>query len=307
MTSRPAPTRALVGTNLGLVYVIWGSTYLGIAVAIETAQPLWAMGVRVTGSGVLLTLALVIFKGPRVLKVPRREAVSAACLGLVMLTVGIGSVSLGERYVPIGVAALLVATGPMWAVLIRTVTGDRPHAFTWMGVAVGLFGLVMLLRPTGEGMSTERITWSILILVGALIWTLGSFMAPKLSLPRDPLVLVAYEMTFGGAFFFLWSRLLHENVDLAVISTRSWVAIAYLMTAGVVGFTAFTWLITHVPLSLATTNAYVNPVVALFLGWVVLQQQITLSLVLGGALTLAGVALVMTGERSGARMKVESG
>ncbi len=306
MTSRPAPTRALVGTNLAIVYIIWGSTYLGIAVAIETAQPMWAMGVRVTGAGLLMTLVVAIFKGPRVLKVPLREAVSGAGLGLVMLTAGIGSVAMGERYVPIGVAALLVATGPLWGVLFRTVTGDRPHAFTWIGVAVGLLGLVMLLRPTGEGMSVDRITWSLVILCGQVIWTLGSFMAPKMTLPRDPLVLVAYEMTFGGVFFFLWSRLLHENVDLSVISTRSWVAILYLTTAGVVGYTGFTWLITHVPLSLAMTYAYVNPVVALFLGWLVLQQQITLALVLGGALTLAGVALVVTGERTGARMKVES-
>ncbi len=305
MTSRPAPTRALVGTNLAIVYIIWGSTYLGIAVAIETAQPMWAMGVRVTGAGLLMTLVVAIFKGPRVLKVPLREAVSGAGLGLVMLTAGIGSVAMGERYVPIGVAALLVATGPLWGVLFRTVTGDRPHAFTWIGVAVGLLGLVMLLRPTGEGMSVDRITWSLVILCGQVIWTLGSFMAPKMTLPRDPLVLVAYEMTFGGVFFFLWSRLLHENVDLSVISTRSWVAILYLTTAGVVGYTGFTWLITHVPLSLAMTYAYVNPVVAVFLGWLVLQQQITLALVIGGSLTLAGVALVVAGERSGGRMKVE--
>lgn len=300
------PSRAAVWTNLWLVYIIWGSTYLGIAIAIETAQPMWSMALRLSGAGALMALILAVTRGPRVLRVPVREAASASLLGIMMLTGGIGVVALAERYVPIGVAALLVATSPLVGVILRSVTGDRPHVLTWVGIAVGLIGLALLLRPTGEGFTTDRIVWSGLILVGQVLWALGSFLTPKIRVPRDPLVLVSYEMFFGGLCFFLWSRLLSEKVDVSVISTRSWLAITYLTIAGVVGYGAFTWLITHVPLSLAMTYAYVNPIVALTLGWLVLQQEISQSIVIGGAFTLVGVGLVVTGERSAVRKRTEA-
>jgi len=300
------PSRAAVWTNLWLVYIIWGSTYLGIAIAIETAQPMWSMALRLSGAGALMALILALTRGPRVLRVPVREAVSASLLGVMMLTGGIGVVALAERYVPIGVAALLVATSPLVGVILRSVTGDLPHVLTWVGIGVGLLGLALLLRPTGEGFTTERIVWSGLILVGQVLWALGSFLTPKIRVPRDPLVLVSYEMFFGGLCFFLWSRLLNEQVDTSVISTRSWLAITYLTIAGVVGYGAFTWLITHVPLSLAMTYAYVNPIVALTLGWLVLQQEISQSIVIGGVFTLAGVGLVITGERSVVRKRTEA-
>ena len=306
MPTTVPPSRAAVWTNLWLVYIIWGSTYLGIAIAIETAQPMWSMALRLSGAGALMALILALTRGPRVLRVPVREAASASLLGIMMLTGGIGVVALAERYVPIGVAALLVATSPLVGVILRSVTGDRPHVLTWVGIAVGLIGLALLLRPTGEGFTTERIVWSGLILVGQVLWALGSFLTPKIRVPRDPLVLVSYEMFFGGLCFFLWSRLLNERVDVSVISTRSWLAITYLTIAGVVGYGAFTWLITHVPLSLAMTYAYVNPIVALTLGWLVLQQEISQSIVIGGAFTLVGVGLVITGERSAVRKRTEA-
>ena len=306
MPTTVPPSRAAVWTNLWLVYIIWGSTYLGIAIAIETAQPMWSMAIRLSGAGALMALILALTRGPRVLRVPVREAASASLLGVMMLTGGIGVVALAERYVPIGVAALLVATSPLVGVILRSVTGDLPHVLTWVGIAVGLIGLALLLRPTGEGFTTERVVWSGLILVGQVLWALGSFLTPKIRVPRDPLVLVSYEMFFGGLCFFLWSRLLNERVDVSVISTRSWLAITYLTIAGVVGYGAFTWLITHVPLSLAMTYAYVNPIVALTLGWLVLQQEISQSIVIGGAFTLVGVGLVITGERSAVRKRAEA-
>jgi len=223
-----------------------------------------------------------------------------------MLTGGIGVVALAERYVPIGVAALLVATSPLMGVVLRSATGDRPHVLTWVGIAVGLLGLGLLLRPSSEGFTTDRLVWSGLILLGQILWAAGSFLTPKLRVPRDPLVLVSYEMFFGGLCFFLWSRLINEKVDISVISTRSWLAIAYLTVAGVVGYGAFTWLITHVPLSLAMTYAYVNPIVALTLGWFVLHQEVSQSIVIGGVFTLAGVGLVITGERSVVRKRTEA-
>ena len=306
MPTTVPPSRAAVWTNLWLVYLIWGSTYLGIAIAIETAQPLWSMAIRLSGAGALMALILALTRGPRALRVPVREAVSASLLGVMMLTGGIGVVALAERYVPIGVAALLVATSPLMGVVLRSATGDRPHVLTWVGIAVGLLGLGLLLRPSSEGFTTDRLVWSGLILLGQILWAAGSFLTPKLRVPRDPLVLVSYEMFFGGLCFFLWSRLINEQVDISVISTRSWLALAYLTVAGVVGYGAFTWLITHVPLSLAMTYAYVNPIVALTLGWFVLHQEVSQSIVIGGVFTLVGVGLVITGERSVVRKRTEA-
>ena len=301
MTSVSPPSQRAVWTNLWLVYILWGSTYLGIALAIETAPPMWAMGLRITGAGVVMAIALAIVRGWHVLKVPVRQAVAGGLLGAGMLSGGIGVIALAERYVPIGVAALLVATAPLWGVLLRTVTGDRPHVLTWIGILIGIVGLTYLLRPTGQGFTTQQLVWALLIVVGQILWSTGAFLTPRIDVPRDPLVLVAYEMGIGGLFFFLWSRLLNEQVDVAAISARSWFGIVYLLIAGVVGYAAYTWLLTHVPLSLAQTNAYVNPVVAAILGWIVLGQSITLALVIGGAITLLGVALVVTGERSATR------
>jgi drug/metabolite transporter (DMT)-like permease len=127
----------------------------------------------------------------------------------------------------------------------------------------------------------------------------GAFLTPRVGVPRDALVLVAYEMGLGGLAFFVWSALAGEHVDLAVITNRSWFGIVYLTIAGVVGYAAYTWLLTHVPLSLAQTNVYVNPVVAAILGYLVLGQSVTWALLIGGGVSLVGVALVVTGEKRG--------
>jgi len=292
-------SRAAVWTNLWLVYIIWGSTYLGIALAIESAPPWWAMGVRITGAGILMALTLSVIRGPLVLRVPLRQAVNGGLLGAMMLTGGIGMIALAERYVPIALAALLVAASPLWGVLLRSVTGDRPHLLTWLGIGVGLLGLLLLLQPTTSGLSGQQVLWCAIVVVGQVLWVFGAFLTPRVGVPRDALVLVAYEMGLGGLAFFVWSALARENVDLSVITNRSWFGIIYLTIAGVVGYAAYTWLLTHVPLSLAQTNVYVNPVVAAILGYLVLGQSVTWALLIGGAVSLVGVALVVTGEKRG--------
>jgi len=297
VTSAQTASRAAIWTNLWLVYIIWGSTYLGMALAVETAPAMWSMGVRVVVAGALLALVLRITRGPGALRVSLREAVGGSLLGAMMLTGGIGAIALAERYVPIGVAALLVASAAMWGVFLRTATGDAPHALTWLGIGLGLLGIVLLVQPAGSGFDSRQIMWSLLIVLGQFLWALGSFLTPRVTVPRDPLVLVVYEMGLGGLAFFVWSLLLREQVDLATISTRSWIGIGYLATAGIVGYAAFTWLLAHVPLSLAQTNVYVNPVVAALLGLVVLGQSITWALVVGGVVCLGGVALIIAGER----------
>ena len=295
---RQAPSRAVVATRLGLVWVIWGSTYLAIAIMIETVPPMFGMGTRFVLAALVLALLLLVFKGWRSIVVPWREIASAAGLGILMLSSGIGIVALAERYVPTGVAALLAASVPMWGTLIRAISGDRPHRLTWIGIAIGLVGIAILVKPAPEGMSRDRVVWSLILIGGQILFVIGSSFTPRLPTPRDPLLLVMYEMFFGGLAFFIWSSMFNEHFELSQVSTRSAAAVLYLTAAAIVGYGSYTWLLTHVPLSLALTYAYVNPLVAVSLGWLVLGEAVTWGLAIGGAITLIGVILVIQGERN---------
>ena len=295
---RAQASRAVIATRLGLVWVIWGSTYLAIAIMLESIPPMFGMGTRFVLAAVLLAGFIVVFRDRRALTVPWQEIASAAGLGILMLSSGIGIVALAERYIPTGVAALLAASVPMWGTLIRAIAGDRPHRLTWIGIAIGLVGIIILVRPSSDGMSRDRVVWSLILLGGQILFVLGSFFTPRVPTPRDPLVLVTYEMFFGGLAFFIWSRMFSEHFDLSAVTSRSAIALLYLSFAAIVGYGSYTWLLTHVPLSLALTYAYVNPLVAVTLGWLVLGEAVTWALAIGGAITLIGVILVIQGERN---------
>ena len=306
----PAPaSSAAVWSALWVVYLIWGSTYLAIAIAIESMPPLLALGTRFLAAAALLALFLGVRRGPRVLVVPWPEVRGAAVVGVLLLGIGIGTLTLAERYVPTGVAALLVAVVPLWVVLLRAGTGDRPHLITWTGVVLGLAGVAVLVLPgehveaVGGATSAQRTLWSLLVLASSACWAIGSFLQPRIRTPRDPLVLTTYEMVAGGIALCLVGVLRGERLtDFADATVRSWSGWIYLVTFGsLLGFTAFVWLLSHAPLSLVTTYAYVNPVVAVALGFLVLAEPLTVGVVVGGAIVVAGVVLVVSGERVGGR------
>ena len=173
---------AAVWTALGLVYVIWGSTYLAIAITVETAPPLLSMGLRFIVAATVLALFLAIRRGPRSLRASPREISSSVFVGVMLLSIGLGGITLAERYVPTGVAALIVAIVPLWIVLLRTATGDRPRLTTWIGVALGLVGLAVLVLPhdSSAPVSSQQTLWSLIILFTAGCWAIGSFMQPRL-------------------------------------------------------------------------------------------------------------------------------
>jgi drug/metabolite transporter (DMT)-like permease len=306
--ARTAASPAAVWSALWVVYLIWGSTYLGIAVAIESMPPLLALGTRFLAATALLALFLAVRRGPRTLLVPWAEVRGAALVGVLLLGCGIGFLTLAERYVPTGVAALLVAVVPLWVVLLRVGSGDRPHLVTWVGVAVGLVGVAVLVLPgdhvdaVGGASAAQRTVWSLLIMLGSACWAIGSFLQPRIRTPRDQLVLTTYEMLTGGLALCLVGLARGERfTDFAEATTRSWAGWAYLVTFGsLLGYTAFVWLLSHAPLSLVTTYAYVNPVVAVALGFLVLGEQLTAGVLIGGAIVVVGVVLVVSGERRGA-------
>ncbi|HEX5017565.1 MAG TPA: EamA family transporter [Actinomycetes bacterium] len=288
-------------TALGIVYIVWGSTYLGIRVVVEVAQqpPLFPTGLRFVIAGCVLATAVAIHRGWRALRVPLREAASGVVHGFLFLFCGVGMVSVAEQTVPSGLAALLVAAMPLWVVLMRTGLGkERPARLTWIGTIVGLGGIAVLARPNTQG---DVELWGVLLILFATVcWAFGVFITPRLALPNDNFVGAVYEMVGGGCVLLIAGAVTGEFADFSVadVPAEGWWAFAYLTVIGsVVAFSAFVWLLGHAPPSLVTTYAYINPVVAVFLGWLILSEPVTRPVVIGGSLAVLGVALVVRAER----------
>jgi drug/metabolite transporter (DMT)-like permease len=290
-----------VWVALATVYLIWGSTYLGIELAGETIPPLFAAGTRFVAAGLLMAVVAAARRGVHVLRVRPRELVSAALIGSLLPTAN-GIVFIAERHVPSGVAALIFGSVPLWVVLLRSVSGDRPPPAALAGVAVGFGGVALLVRPSGGAP-----LWSMLLVLGAaLMWTVGSFLSSRLSLPSDPFVAVAIEMLAGGAIM-LPIALATTHPHVTAFSARSLFGWAYLVFAGsIVAYTAYAWLLDNAPISTVATYAYVNPVVAIALGALVLHESLTWTIGVGALLVLACVALVLRTERRPAAARASS-
>ena len=294
-----APSAAAVWAALSTVYLAWGSTYLAIRIVVEDLPPLLSMGIRFVLAGLILG-ALVVARGGRaVLRVPRRAVAAAGLVGMLLLLGGNGGVAIAEQTVPSGLAALLVAATPLWLVVLRTVTGDRPVALSLLGTLLGFAGIGVLARPGGVDGDVQ--TWGLIAVVGATMsWAVGSFASARLPLPGDPFVAAVFEMLIGGALMLLAATAAGEWADFApaAVSTRSWLWLAYLVVVGsIAAFSAYVWLLGNAPLSLTATYAYVNPVVAVALGALVLDEAVTAQVVIGGLVVVLGVALIVSRER----------
>ncbi len=305
--SRHTAPFALVAVALGIVYVVWGSTYLGIRVVVADAPPLTSMGLRFLTAGVLLGTLLSLRDGLRVLRVTRRQLAGAALLGLMLPVLGNGLVSVGENLgAESGFTALLIAVAPLMVVVFRVVERDRPHGLTVAGVLLGFAGLAALVLAA-QGAGTVPLGPALLVLFAASCWALGSYLTPKLTLPANPFATAVFEMLVGGSVMLVVGPLAGERFDFDY-PARTWVALAYLVVFGsVVAFSSYVWLLANAPISLVATYAYVNPVVAVFLGWLILDEQPTAAMLAGGAVVVASVALVITSERRPAPPSGEPG
>lgn len=298
---RPPPPRRDLGAvwaALALVYVVWGSTYLGIRIVVETMPPFLSAGARFITAGLLLAGVVACRYGTAALRATRAQLGSAVLVGLLLILGGNGGVVLAETSVPSGLAALLVAAVPMWVVVLRASTGDRPPRRTLAGVLVGLAGLAVLTSPGLSG--AVRLSGVLLVVAASVLWSLGSFTAPRLKLPANPFTGSAYQMFAGGIAAVVVGLLRgeHRGLDPAAFSTASWVALGYLTVVGsLVGFTAYVWLLQAAPLSLVSTYAYVNPVVAVALGTLILDEALTWPIVVGGAIVVAAVGVIVSTER----------
>ena len=289
-----------IWSALGAVYVIWGSTYLAIAIAVQTLPPLFSAGLRFCLAGLVLLGFIAARHG---LRVGRDELRAAAIVGLLLIVGGNGFVVLAERTVPSGLTALIIASVPLWIVIFRRVAGDRIHVSTFIGVAVGFAGVAFLVVPRGSSGAIDA-GGLLMLLVATISWALGTFLAPRLRMPRDSLLSTGIQQLTGGIVLVVFGAAMGElaHLEPSTWSARSLLAMAYLVVFGsLVAFTAYSWLLQHAPVSLVSTYAYVNPVVAVLLGALILAEPVTPSIVLGAAIIVAAVAFIVT--REGARQR----
>jgi drug/metabolite transporter (DMT)-like permease len=283
-----------IWTALWIVYIVWGSTYLAIRYMVQTLPPLFGAGTRFVLVGAILLPVLAVRRGHAVLRPTRAQLLSCAFVGL-MLPGANAVISVAEQSVASGVAALLVASVPLWVVLLRRFGGEHVSGRSVAAVLVGFAGVALLAKPQGQATVLALLS----CVGGALMWAFGSYSSPRISLPRDPLVSVAWQSLLGGLACLLAALVAGEFGDLhpARWSTDSILGLAYLVTFGsLLAFTAYAWLLQNAPVSKVSTYAYVNPVIAVFLGWLFLSEPITATTLAGAGIIVASVALVLRVE-----------
>jgi drug/metabolite transporter (DMT)-like permease len=297
------PTRYAAGPRLWLalatIYLIWGSTYLGIAVAIESLPPFLMAAIRFAIAGVLLLAWQAIRTRGRLGRPSRRELRDSAIVGALLLGIGNGFVAFGEQTVASGIAAILVAMIPLWLVVFGWLYfRERVSRLAALGVAIGLAGVAVLVWPAGGGANAFDPLGIGILILAPIGWAHGTlFSAHRAQLPRSPLVASGLQMLAGAAVLAAEATLTGElpRLDPGAVSLQSLVAIGYLVAFGsMVAFTTYAWLLRHAPLSLVGTYAYVNPIVAVALGAIFLAEPISPRTLVASAVIVAAVAMIVT-------------
>ena len=299
------PMRARLLAAFAAVYLVWGSTYLAIRFAVETLPPLLMAGARFVIAGGVLLLWARLQQGAS--RPTRRDWVTGLVGGALLLLGGNGAVVWAEQRVPSGIAALLVAIVPLWMVLLDWMrpTGRRPAAAVFLGLGMGLLGLALLIGPDalrGEGEIDTM--GAIVLLLGSLSWAIGSVYTQRAPRPSSANNGSGAQMLAGGLCLLVVALLGGEGarLDFGGASPRSLLAFLYLVTFGsLIGFTAYVYLLAHTTAAKAATYAYVNPVVAVLLGWAFAQEPITSRTLVAAAVILAGVAIITVARDSAER------
>jgi drug/metabolite transporter (DMT)-like permease len=312
--SRHAPSSARIWAGIWVIYLVWGSTYLGIAIAIESIPPFLMAAIRFAlAGGVLLGWTLIRERGAW--RPPsRREVRDTAIVAALLLGGGMGLVAYGEQSVPSGIKALFIAMMPLWlAVFGRVFLDDRLPLMVGVGIAVGLVGVAILVWPGDASFAGVEPLHVLAVIASPMSWSLGSlFAARRARLPDRPLLATGLQMAIGSLVLLAMSLLAGEarTFDPAAITGRSIAALLYLTIVGsLFAFTVFAWLLRVAPLAKVATYAYVNPVVAVILGAIVLGEPITPRTVLAGVVIVLAVALIVTARGRAARGQpaIESG
>lgn len=298
-TTAPRPSRAQIVTAFAAVYVVWGSTYLGIKFAIRTLPPFLMAGARFLVAGAIL-YAWTRRRDPRASRPPSpAEWGWALLVGGLLLFGGNGAVVWASSSVPSGVVSLLVASVPIWMVVLEWLRprGIRPTPRVVAGLLLGFAGMALLITARGGTIGGVHVplAGALVLLAGSLSWAVGSLASRSNRLPESVMLATAMEMLGGGLCMTLAGLARGELAafSLASVSAESWIAWIYLFSVGsLIGFTAYIWLLDNVSAASAATYAYVNPVVAVFLGWAVLGEPVTSRVLLAAATIVGAVALI---------------
>jgi len=280
---------------LALVYVLWGSTYLGIKVAVETIPPLLAAGSRFLVAALILA-GILALRGIS-LRISRSELLGTGIAGGLMLGFGVGLVHVAETRIDSSVAAMIAGTVPLQIIVLRVVARENPARATRLSTLAGLAGLLLVVAP-GLGSGSTALGLAVM-LAAAIAWSTGSFLSSKVTLPRDPFVAAAWEMALGGVLLMVGAAAFGEYGELgtsafALDSLLAWV---YLVIFGsLVGFSAYAWLLRVAPISLVVTHQYVNPLVAIALGMLFLGERPSPLALAGAGLVIGAVYVAIRAE-----------
>lgn len=303
-TSNVKRNAALVIAAFAAVYIIWGSTYLGIKIAIESMPPLLMAGVRFVTAGVILFAWARSSKDYEKPKAAHWK--TSFIVGTLLLLGGNGAVVFAEGHISSSLAALLVATEPFWVVLLGWLwlKGSRPNLRVVLGLAVGFVGVCLLIggSPVQASAGDSSVTLAIVVLMlGSLAWACGSLYGLRAPVPRSTIQTAGMQMLAGGTVLMAASLVFGEwsHLDLAKISSNSIFALIYLIVFGaILGYTAYSWLLKNVKPAAVATYAYVNPAIAVVLGWLVAGESMTGEMLLGAGVIVGSVALVTSTGRS---------
>ena len=292
--------RLKIAVAFALVYIFWGSTYLAIGMTSTEGIPPFVMcAMRFLIAGPLMLAACAIFG--RNIRISRHEAARLASIGVLLLVAGNGGLAWAEQYVPTGFAALIIAVTPIWFLVLETFVfrGDRMSRRGLLGLAMGIGGIAILVWPKithRDTLGMMQMIGSISLLFSSFSWAVGSVLSRKWQMRVDPLVATSWEMMFAGighSILVLFTAQLHK----ASFNRRGVTAVLYLVVFGSwIGYTAYIWLLKHVPTAKVATYAYVNPIVAVVLGWIVLHERFDRFMIAGSIVIVAAVVLVTTAK-----------
>jgi drug/metabolite transporter (DMT)-like permease len=308
MPTRRGPTKAsaiLVWTAILILYVVWGSTYLGIRIAVGSIPPFAMAAVRFALAGAVLLTAVYVLRRGSVPRPSLREWRDCFIVGALLMGGGMGAVAWGEQTVPSGITALLIAMMPVWvAVFGRIFLGERLPRTATIGIATGMLGVAILVGPSVAIDGSLDPAGIVALIISPMSWAAGSlFSANRARLPKDPFITTGMQMVAGSTVLAGASLVSGELASFRIetVTTNSLIALVYLTAIGsLVAFTAYAWVLRHAPLPLIATYAFVNPIVAVFLGWLILQEEVTPRQVIAGGVIVVGVALIVAAR---SRMK----
>jgi drug/metabolite transporter (DMT)-like permease len=284
-----------VTVSLGIIYFVWASTYVGTAFVVEEVDPYTGSGFRFMTAGMLIILFVIITKGPRALKINKKQVINAMFIGFILIGLASPLLGVSAQHISSGLIALLVAMTPIFIAILRFIFGDIPSLKTIIGIVVGFGGvIIVLVIPT-----VENNLFIIICLISNVVWAIGSFWSQRIELPESPLTTAAIQTFFGGICAILIGIFRGEDTSTFFNASESetWIAFLYISVMGAIAYSAYAFLLVNTPISLVATHAFVNPIIALFLGNLLRNEKISTSIIVSGIVVVFGIALVIWGEK----------